>query len=333
MEFIIEQIALEEVQEKGKEKFNSNNHWMDNDSEMPKDYQEFGESCNLRHWINKIRTNYKIVLVDSVEDIKMLRKINQLYLQTGRLSPIYQEELDDLTSKYQNKYSKHFQDLEETSISAGGYFVRSENVSLKNGKHGIVPYSSMKQIFESSVTCPTEHSPLSVPLTEPIRFYLFPWLTFHKFKEFRVFVHQREITAISQQSLYHSNELLRAIPDDSERNQLITHWMEMILRCYEKELKEKIDHLENFTMDMMILDDGSEATEEGKGSEREIEEEEEEQEQEQVYLIEINPFGKLYAAGSSLFHWILDDEKLCPPQKKTAEGEHEKRVVYFRYCI
>jgi hypothetical protein len=326
MEFIIEQIALEEVQEKGKEKFNSNNHWMDNDSEMPKDYVAFGESCNLRRWINKIRTNYKIVLVDSVEDIKMLRKINQLYLQTNRLSPIYQEELDDLTSKYQNKYSNHFQHLEGNS-NPTGYFVRSENVSLKNGKHGIVPYSSMKQIFESSVTCPTEHSPLTVPPTEPIRFYLFPWLAFHKFKEFRVFVHQREITAISQQSLYHSNDLLRSIPDESERNQLIIHWMEMIIRYYENELKEKIDHLENFSMDIMILDNNSEATE-GVEADKE-------QEKEQVYLIEINPFGKLYAAGSSLFHWILDDEKLCPQQRKgeTAEGEKEKRVVYFRYCV
>jgi len=40
------------------------------------------------------------------------------------------------------------------------------------------------------------------------------------------------------------------------------------------------------------------------------------------YFIEQNVFGKEYAAGSSLFHWIIDEEILY--QKGTP-------VVYFRY--
>ncbi len=43
------------------------------------------------------------------------------------------------------------------------------------------------------------------------------------------------------------------------------------------------------------------------------------------YLIELNCFGKEYAAGSSLFHWLLDEDILYD---RKGEGR-----VYFRYII
>ena len=39
------------------------------------------------------------------------------------------------------------------------------------------------------------------------------------------------------------------------------------------------------------------------------------------YFIELNSFGKEYAAGSALFHWILDEDILYNKQNK----------IYFRY--
>ena len=41
------------------------------------------------------------------------------------------------------------------------------------------------------------------------------------------------------------------------------------------------------------------------------------------YFIEINVFGKEYASGSSLFHWLKDESKLYG----------EENTIYFRYSI
>ena len=38
------------------------------------------------------------------------------------------------------------------------------------------------------------------------------------------------------------------------------------------------------------------------------------------YFIEANSFGKLYASGSALYHWIYDHDTL-----------HESDVIEFRY--
>ena len=39
------------------------------------------------------------------------------------------------------------------------------------------------------------------------------------------------------------------------------------------------------------------------------------------YFIEVNPFGSNYSAGSSLFHWILDEKLLY----------NTDNIIYFRY--
>jgi len=48
----------------------------------------------------------------------------------------------------------------------------------------------------------------------------------------------------------------------------------------------KLRHLSSYCMDLSILDDG------------------------RLFFIEPNCFGKEYAAGSALFHWIKDEEQL-----------------------
>ena len=40
-----------------------------------------------------------------------------------------------------------------------------------------------------------------------------------------------------------------------------------------------------------------------------------------LYFIEINSFGKEYAAGSALFHWLIDEDELY------SDGS----TIYFRY--
>jgi hypothetical protein len=43
------------------------------------------------------------------------------------------------------------------------------------------------------------------------------------------------------------------------------------------------------------------------------------------YFIEMNSFGKEYAAGSALFHWLLDEDILY--------GKSGENCIEFRYTV
>jgi hypothetical protein len=299
-EYIVEKIPLEEVlADTNKEFFNSNNHRLE-DQEKPDDYTFRNQSTQLEYWISSFRNNYKLIEITNKNDLTMLRNLAKLYLQTNHFSAMIKEELQDLTEKYEKLYD-HL-DLSK------GYFIRAENVSLKYGIHKNKPYSSIQQIFESSVTCPPEHSPIFNDNPNLIRFYLFPWMEVNHSREFRVFVHQSQITAISQQFLHEKNEFLSNIVDEDERIQVIHQWMDSLIEYYDKDIKGKITHITEFSMDMAILEDN------------------------QPYLIEINPFGKEYSAGSALFHWLRDETKLYRNQPLNV-ASNDSLIVYFRYTV
>jgi hypothetical protein len=176
----------------------------------------------------------------------------------------------------------------------GGHFVRCENVSLKYGKHGCIQYTNIKQIFESMLTSPIGHSPINVDIEE-LNIYLIQWTNINKFKEFRVFVHDNKITAISQQHFYQSNELLKVLSND-DKSKIINEWIILIQNYFNSNIKNNI-LLNSYCYDFAILDNNK------------------------PYFIEINPFGKEYSSGSALFHWLNDENKLY--------GIDDK--IYFRY--
>jgi hypothetical protein len=157
----------------------------------------------------------------------------------------------------------------------------------------------MKGIIESLVTCKMGHSPVETH-TKELKLYLMPWredLEFHS--EFRVFVHKKTVTAISQQHLYTTNEILKQL-DEKEREEKINKWITIINDYFESTIKDRITTLDSYVIDIDI-------TKEGK-----------------PYFIEINCFGKEYASGSSLFHWIIDEFKLYGRVENT---------IFFRYAI
>lgn len=110
--------------------------------------------------------------------------------------------------------------------------------------------------------------------------YLLPWKNIPKFKEFRVFVYKNEITAISDQDLYAVNDWL-----NSKTEKEIEDLIFQIQDYFYKFIQQKLLYLENYVMDLAIVDNVP-------------------------YFIEVNPFGKDYSSGSALFHWINDNEKL-----------------------
>jgi len=178
--------------------------------------------------------------------------------------------------------------------SGQGWFVRSENVSLKRGVHGAGPFTGMRQIVEGLCTCEPTHTPIP-PETEEgatITLYFLPWRTMKDLREFRVFVHDNTITAISQQACYSLNEWLRAKSRDE-----IVQLADGILDFFAKNVREPLPLSKDYTFDLALLDDDT------------------------FYFIEPNSFGAKLAAGASLFHWIHDDTKLA----------NKENLVFFKY--
>jgi hypothetical protein len=158
-------------------------------------------------------------------------------------------------------------------------FVRTEHVSLKCGQHGTGPYTNMLMIIESLVTCTPGHAPINPSMKEGdeiIKIYLLKWNELEH--EYRVFVYNRKVTCISQQHLF---DVIEGFTQD-----LIPIHTATILDYFNSTIEPALD-LDSYCIDIGIQKNG------------------------EAYFIEINPFGSQYSSGSSLFHWIEDDLKLC----------------------
>src|SRR5207247_4673585 len=101
---------------------------------------------------------------------------------------------------------------------AGDWFVRVERVSLKSGIHGVGPYDNLKNIIRSIVTSKLGHECISIDDDlERFRIYLFPWITIQH--EFRAFVYQNRISAISTQ---HYGEIDKQLADKTDDELKVT---------------------------------------------------------------------------------------------------------------
>jgi len=269
MSIIIKSISIDDVLKYDKVKFNTNNHW--NNNIRPEDYDDVISQTHTNKWINQFK-DYKKIIIDTKQDLYWMKKAYEIGSKTKRFPHMFDEELEDMIKKY-----KHLDKI----FDGTEYFIRTENVSLKEGKHGIGPYKDFKSIIESIVTCRLGHSPLKEETTS-IPLYLIKFQNnLNPLREFRVFVHKNKITAISQQSLYDINNILESL-QEKEKNDLINKWINIIKSYHETEIIKKITHIDSYVMDFAILDDGS------------------------PYFIELNSFGKEYASGSALFSWIDD---------------------------
>jgi hypothetical protein len=201
-----------------------------------------------------------------------MKQAYEIGSKTKRFPHFYDDELDDMVNRYKH-YDYIFNEKE--------YFIRAENVSLKEGVHGIGPYKDFKSIIQSIITCRIGHSPLYEDTTQII-LYLYEFkTTLDISREFRVFVRENKITAISQQSLYDINDILEPL-NDNDKTDMIHKWVDIIKSYFETDIKPKITYIDSYVMDFAILADDS------------------------PYFIELNSFGKEYASGSALFGWIQD---------------------------
>lgn len=93
------------------------------------------------------------------------------------------------------------------------------------------------------------------------------------------------ITAISQQSLYNTF--------DKNLVKYLYSYITIIINYFETIIKSKINWISSYSFDFAIINDNDENI---------------------PYFIELNGFGSEYSAGSTLFHWIHDNDKLYGTQ-------------------
>lgn len=276
-------IPLDDVMKYDKERFNTNNHW----DVRPADYDEVLQKSNMSYWVNSFRPTYTVINVDEKE-LRWIREAYKVGCLTGRFPHYHDDDMEAFLKKYA-ALDYIFKDTK--------YFVRTDTVSLKEGTHGCGPYGSLKEIVESLVTCRQGHCPLS-RMGHTLTIYLLPWVTLDVDTEFRVFVCDNRVTAISQQHLYQSNQVLSKL-SEPERTEKIKEWTATIVAFHRDTVRHRITHISSYVMDFAILKDGS------------------------PYFIEINSFGANYASGSALFHWLNDSEKLL--------GQTD--TLWFRYTL
>jgi hypothetical protein len=104
-----------------------------------------------------------------------------------------------------------------------------------------------------------------------------------KNKEFRLFIYNNKITAISQQHIY-KNSLWLIQKSDDELIQIVKD----INNFFKEKVMDKI-LIQEYVMDIAFVND-------------------------HYYFIETNSFGKEYASGSALFNWLIDDNVLHNPE-------------------
>jgi len=287
--YIINPIKLDDIVQYDKSKFNSNNHWVGD--ERPLDYDKILSHTNTSKWISLFRPNYIEIKIINPTWIGWLKKAYEIGCQTGKFTELYRDEIDAISSELDKLYPKIFSDK--------GYFVRVNNVSLKYGQHKEGPYYSFKQILESITSCISGHTPIYLDTTELI-IYLIDWIEIKPKDEFRVFVFENKITAISQQNLY--SRLFSEDKNNSNFELELKKKLDIIVNYFYSTMINSINWISSYTFDFAIVDL-------------------------KPYLIELNSFGKEYAAGSALFHWILDELILYN------KFENDNLSIEFRYTV
>ena len=278
--FIVQKVKIGDVVEYDTEKFNSNNHWTN--GVKPIDYTDKLEANKTNKWIDNFRSNYKKIIINDPAVIKWMISASEISSKTGKFTKLFDDEIDEFVDK--NTYADIF--------NGTGYFVRTENVSLKYGQHKTGPYYNMRQIIESVVSCIDGHKPLYENTTD-LTIYLLDWVNVDDYNEFRVFVNDNKITAVSQQNLYN-------VYDKLDNQQELINKLKLITNYFDENIRPVITHMSSYSYDFAIINNKI------------------------PYFIECNSFGKEYAAGSALFHWLLDENILY------GDASND---IYFRYTV
>ena len=203
-----------------------------------------------------------------VAECEILAKAAQVGILTKEYPMLYQDELQLVEDKLQ-------------PLPAPPYFARLSRCSTKGGKGGVGPFHTARQIVAALVT---SYRCMSVfERLEPFGLYLLPFRPhFDCDKEFRVFVHNHKMTAISQYN--EAEDCCWGRQSDADMQQLAKHAAVLLDNTLKEAAELNVALPDCFTFDIFCHADQNFAVE----------------------LIELNSFGAQMAAGSCLFDWIQD---------------------------
>lgn len=248
-------------------KFNNCNIWKNN--KIPDDYHDFCNKFNTNNWIDIFYNNfYKITI--NLED--WIKKARNNYLIQKKLGNIFNDDIDSLVKKIENKHSEIF--------NGSNYHVRTDYHSLKGNPLGIRKYNNFRDIIIDSIKC-SKSKYVFKNSDKIINFYLIEWKIIDPIKEFRFFVFNSKLTAVSQGNIYQKNNWI-----DNKIN-----FLNKLNNYYNYYLLPKLKiFFKNKNISECVID----VYYDNKN----------------FHFIEINPFGKEYSSGSCLFDWIKDENIL-----------------------
>lgn len=287
----IQTYSLAHVLANDRKLFNTNNIWPD--GVAPSDYRETLEKTHTHAWVDRFHSTYHTLVLGS-HDLRWMKQAFAIGTITKRVPHMFDDELKETCKKHaqqMNHINSHLKENER------GWFVRTEYVSLKHGLHGIVPYNSLRDILESMITCRIGHGAFREDNT-CCKIYFLQFLDLDYDKEFRVFVYNNRITAVSAQHLYSVNKWLAAQTDTQ-----IQELVQRLVQSFNNHIAPRMLDFKCYVMDLALVGDFE------NGDEK-------------FYFIEPNSFGAEYASGSALYHWQIDHYCL-----------HSNVPIDFRYVV
>lgn len=254
--------------ESRKIKINTNNYHHDyyGGKRDENKYRELIDQTSYLNYIHLIQSIKHIIIPITRNEKEILGRVCKIGIFTDKISEIYEEEVEEIIERIDKKIPK----------TNEPYFFRTSHCSAKDSIHGLGPVYNARDIILRLVT--SQRCLKNLEDDENTYLILKPWLNLNRAYEFRVFIFNGEITAISQYYCYEDYG-----------------WEEKLEKIDIQEIYEKIDGLyhklkkcyDNCVMDIYLNTETNEAE-----------------------LIEFNSFGMEMASGSALFEWIADKRQL-----------------------
>jgi hypothetical protein len=267
----IARLSLKDVENNEGTMYNVDNLY----HEEPEDYWDVTNSFSTDKWIHLFHERDKYHVIKLIEDDLVWMKEAQLHtVLTGKFPQQFRDHLTTTCKRHQAIFDGIME-------HGSKWFVKTNHYSLKYAEHGTGPYYSLDKVVESLVTQVDGHSAIEQDDSE-VMVYFFPWIEMDHRKEFRIFVCDNRVTAISQQHLDKINSWL-STKSDLE----IVSIIDRVINHFNEHIQSRLSFLGSYVMDLVLVG-----------------------ESERPYFIEPGPFGAKYSSQSSLYHWIIDKELL-----------------------
>lgn len=228
----------------------------------------------------------RVLTISTSQQRRYFKPAAQLAKQGVRARRLLKEEADDLAAELLASFDKP---LETPTM---GWFVRSSACSPKDACHdgGAGPHQSLVDVLLALLASDRIHTSMRDYETD-ITVYLMPFdTTVNTDRELRVFVHERQVTAMSQYDCLNPSCVFGKM--DTEELAAVACCVDSFHRELVSPRWEAAGGIASYVMDVEYIM--------GEGADNEP----------QVRLIELNSFGAEYAAASALFHWVRDASEL-----------------------